>query len=129
MMRSILIGGVCFLLGAATLVFAQSAGLRPDQFIAMPWTWGGAQNFNGGFEIAGVSISSQASGTNLGPVICGNQMSCTSGTINLSPAAAFGTPASSSALCTQGQALFDGSYAYFCTATNTWHRLANGATW
>jgi len=128
-MRSIFIGTVCFLLGAATLVFAQSGGLRPDQFITYPWTWGGAQNFNGGFEIAGVSVGSQASASVLGPMKCGTSLSCNSGVADFNPASAFGTPASSSAACTQGQSEFDGNYAYFCVATNTWLRLPNGATW
>jgi hypothetical protein len=41
----------------------------------------------------------------------------------------FGTPASSSAACTQGQMEFDATYIYTCVATNTWHRASNGATW
>ena len=39
----------------------------------------------------------------------------------------FGTPASSSAACTQGQTMFDASYAYFCTATNTWRRVSTSS--
>ena len=45
MKRSLVIGAACFLLGAISLAFAQTVGLRPDQFIAMPWTWSGAQAF------------------------------------------------------------------------------------
>lgn len=41
----------------------------------------------------------------------------------------FGTPASSSAACNQGQIVADATYIYTCVATNTWHRLSNGTTW
>ena len=41
----------------------------------------------------------------------------------------FGTPASSTATCTKGQLEMDATYLYSCVATNTWNRLANGATW
>jgi hypothetical protein len=36
---------VCFLLGAAGPALAQSTGPQPDQFIALPWAWSGAQTF------------------------------------------------------------------------------------
>ena len=36
------------------------------------------------------------------------------------------TPASSSAACTVGQAVWDASFIYICTATNTWKRVALG---
>lgn len=45
MKRAIFTGTAGFLLGAMALAFAQSTGLRPDQFIALPWTWPGAQTF------------------------------------------------------------------------------------
>lgn len=38
------------------------------------------------------------------------------------------TPASASATCTTGQIVWDASYLYVCTATNTWKR-ASIATW
>ncbi|MBS1054999.1 hypothetical protein [Gluconobacter kondonii] len=41
----------------------------------------------------------------------------------------FGTPASSTATCTQGQTEMDATYLYSCVATNTWHRVSNGAAW
>ncbi|KXV60679.1 hypothetical protein AD948_04450 [Acetobacter senegalensis] len=41
----------------------------------------------------------------------------------------FGTPASSTSDCTQGQIEMDADYIYSCVATNTWHRASNGATW
>ena len=41
----------------------------------------------------------------------------------------FGTPASSTATCTQGQLEMDATYTYSCVAANTWHRVENGATW
>jgi hypothetical protein len=41
----------------------------------------------------------------------------------------FGTPESANSACMQGQITFDAAYIYTCVATNTWHRLANGATW
>lgn len=41
----------------------------------------------------------------------------------------FGTPASASATCVKGQIEFDATYIYTCIATNSWHRLANGASW
>lgn len=48
-----------------------------------------------------------------------------SGTIQIP----FGTPASSTAACTQGQIEMDATYTYSCVASNTWHRVSNGATW
>lgn len=47
MRRSIFVGAICFLVGGASLLFAQTTGLRPDQFIALAWTWTGVQTFNG----------------------------------------------------------------------------------
>lgn len=38
-MRTAWIGGLCFLLGITVLAVAQTTGLRPDQFVAMAWTW------------------------------------------------------------------------------------------
>lgn len=52
------------------------------------------------------------------------------GTLNVgSLVIPFGTPASSSASCTQGQLEMDATYLYSCVSTNTWNRTANGATW
>jgi hypothetical protein len=45
------------------------------------------------------------------------------------PSQAFGAPASASAPCVQGSSMFDGTYVYLCVATNSWHRMANGAAW
>lgn len=39
----------------------------------------------------------------------------------------FGTPATSSATCTQGQIEFDASYVYTCVAANTWRRVATSS--
>ena len=39
------------------------------------------------------------------------------------------TPATSSEACTAGQITADATYIYTCVATNTWHRVSNGATW
>ncbi len=39
----------------------------------------------------------------------------------------FGTPASSSATCTQGAAEFDAAFIYTCTATNTWRRAVTSS--
>lgn len=39
------------------------------------------------------------------------------------------TPATSSTTCTAGTIVFDASFIYTCYATNTWKRLASGATW
>jgi hypothetical protein len=36
----------------------------------------------------------------------------------------FFTPASSSDVCSVPQTAYDASFAYFCTATNTWKRVA-----
>lgn len=41
----------------------------------------------------------------------------------------YGTPASSTAPCAQGQMLFDASWIYTCVATNSWKRVASGAAW
>lgn len=41
----------------------------------------------------------------------------------------FGTPASSTADCTEGQMEMDATYIYSCVASNMWHRVNNGATW
>ncbi len=47
---------------------------------------------------------------------------------NFTAPVTIGTPASASAPGTTGMVYCDGSYAYFCTATNTWVRVAV-ATW
>jgi hypothetical protein len=39
----------------------------------------------------------------------------------------FGTPASSSATCVQGQTEFDAAYLYTCVAANTWRRVATSS--
>ncbi|OUI82902.1 hypothetical protein [Acetobacter tropicalis] len=41
----------------------------------------------------------------------------------------FGTPDSSSASCVRGQIEMDSHYTYTCVATNSWHRVSNGAAW
>ncbi|QQX92805.1 hypothetical protein IGS75_15180 (plasmid) [Gluconobacter sphaericus] len=41
----------------------------------------------------------------------------------------FGTPTSSTAPCKQGQMEMDATYTYSCVVANTWHRVANGASW
>ncbi|MCG4254247.1 hypothetical protein K6W37_10150 [Acetobacter senegalensis] len=41
----------------------------------------------------------------------------------------YGTPASSTDTCTQGQIEMDADYIYSCVATNSWHRISNGASW
>lgn len=46
MTKVVFIGALFFLLGTALLALAQSTGLRPDQFVALPWTWTGAQSFS-----------------------------------------------------------------------------------
>jgi hypothetical protein len=52
MMRSrLLTGAICFLLGGAGLALAASTALRPEVFIALPWTWSGVQSFNSGSVI------------------------------------------------------------------------------
>ncbi len=42
-MRRAILGAICFTLGAVSLLFAQTTGLRPDQFIALPWIWSAHQ--------------------------------------------------------------------------------------
>ncbi|MCG4256951.1 hypothetical protein [Acetobacter senegalensis] len=46
-----------------------------------------------------------------------------------SMAVPFGTPASSTAPCAQGQMEMDADYIYSCVAANSWHRASNGASW
>lgn len=41
----------------------------------------------------------------------------------------FGTPASASAPCTQGQIMIDATYSYACVAPSTWRRTSVGAAW
>jgi hypothetical protein len=53
-LRKVLVGAICFLVGAASLVFAQSTGLRPDQFVALPWVWSAVQQFT---KAAGVAVT------------------------------------------------------------------------
>jgi hypothetical protein len=52
MMKSIIIGAACFLIGITSLVFAQSTGLRPDQFVALPWVWTAVQQFSKAVGVA-----------------------------------------------------------------------------
>jgi hypothetical protein len=40
-----------------------------------------------------------------------------------------GTPASATADCSTGQVQVDSTYIYTCVATNSWHRVSNGAAW
>jgi hypothetical protein len=47
-------GAICFLLGAASLVFAQTS-MRPDQFVALSWLWSATQQFS---KAAGVAETS-----------------------------------------------------------------------
>jgi len=58
-MRKTIIGTVCFSLGAIALAFGQATGLRPDQFIALPWLWTGSQSFT---QVQG-KFTTQAGGT------------------------------------------------------------------
>jgi hypothetical protein len=44
MRKAALAGALCFLLGTALFALAQSTGLRPDQFIALVWTWTATQS-------------------------------------------------------------------------------------
>lgn len=57
MSRSILVGGICLLLGSVVAALAQSTGLRPEQFIALPWTWTGTQSFGDGHFVLNGSSS------------------------------------------------------------------------
>ncbi len=60
MKRSVIVGSVCFLLGCAGVALAQSTGLRPEQFIALPWTWTAVQTvaLNSLAGISGLTVSS-----------------------------------------------------------------------
>lgn len=75
MRKSLFTGAVCFLLGAMALAFAQSTGLRPDQFIALAWTWTGGQTF--GKVIGGTSTQSGTTYT-LAATDCGTTIIFTS---------------------------------------------------
>ena len=93
-------------------------------------TVSGTLNVSGTFEIGGTTIVAEATPSAFGAVKPDNvTIGSTAGVLAFLPAAAFGTPASSSAACTQGQSEFDGSFLYTCISTNTWLRLASGATW
>lgn len=44
-LRKLIIGAVCFLLGAVGLAVGQGTGvLRPETFISLPWTWSATQS-------------------------------------------------------------------------------------
>lgn len=45
MMRNAAFAALGFFLGAVALAFGQATGLRPEQFIALPWTWTAPQTF------------------------------------------------------------------------------------
>ncbi len=75
-MRRAILGAICFTLGAISLLSAQTTGLRPDQFVALPWTWSGIQSF--GEVIGGTSIQSGTSYT-LAATDCGTTINFTSG--------------------------------------------------
>ncbi len=56
--RSVLVGGICFLLGATMAALAATA-IRPEQFVALPWTWSAAQTFgDGDLVLSGASSGS-----------------------------------------------------------------------
>lgn len=60
MKRAILIGGICFLLGAISLAMGATA-IRPEQFIALPWSWTATQTFDGSHKITGLPSPSSSS--------------------------------------------------------------------
>jgi hypothetical protein len=41
----------------------------------------------------------------------------------------FSTPATATSACVQGEMSIDATYIYTCVATNSWHRVSNGAAW
>jgi len=57
MKRSIIVGAFCFLLGTATFSFAQFTGLRPEQFVTLPWTWTAVQTAQTGNIVTSLSLT------------------------------------------------------------------------
>jgi hypothetical protein len=57
MKRVIFVALVCLAFGASGSAHAQSTGLRPERFIALPWTWSAAQTFSAGLTGVGGSYT------------------------------------------------------------------------
>jgi hypothetical protein len=144
-----------FLAGGRMKIFGAANGGQPGIFVTVPngngimiKTGGGSGDLvaigaltsgTGTTYLGGASTSStvelgtNATGFNAGEL----QLTSTAVTVKSGVALKVGTnvvpvkvaaPASASSTCTTGQIAFDSSYAYFCTATNTWLRAAI-ATW
>jgi hypothetical protein len=79
MRKALFVGAACFLLGTTLLALAQSTGLRPDQFIALPWTWTGAQSFA---EVQGTTYAPTFTSNNYNAVTgdCGKVLLLPTGT-------------------------------------------------
>jgi hypothetical protein len=90
MMRSVFIGIVCFLLGAIALAFGQATGLRPDQFVALPWTWSAAQTFG---QVQGKSTTQTGTTYTFAATDCGTKVIFTSASVVTATIPASITPA------------------------------------
>ncbi|OUJ16478.1 hypothetical protein [Acetobacter sp. DsW_063] len=107
-----------------------SGAVTADSDVHM--TSGKALFFPNASSTAAVYLTADSSGNfNIGTQQSGGGGLSLAGGLKVGGAAVlpFGTPASSSATCTAGQVETDATYIYSCVATNTWHRIANGATW
>jgi hypothetical protein len=54
------IGGICFLLGAMLAAMAATA-IRPDQFVALAWSWTATQTFDSSHTVTGLPTPSSSS--------------------------------------------------------------------
>jgi hypothetical protein len=61
MMRSSAIAAVTFLLGLATAAWAATVGLRPESFVASPWSWTATQTFDASHTVTGLPNPSGSS--------------------------------------------------------------------
>jgi hypothetical protein len=119
MRRSLLVGSICFLAGAMSLAFAQT--MRPDQFVAAPWTWTGIQIFaDGKLSLAGLT-----SGNSIlkAPATGGGTVTLPSGTGTLSFGAGGGggvTSVTCGAGLSGGTITGTGTCALNLASPNTW---------
>ena len=66
---------IAFFLGAIAVAFGQATGLRPEQFIALPWTWSGVQSFG---PVQGKSTTQSGTTYSFAAADCGTQVIFTS---------------------------------------------------
>jgi hypothetical protein len=113
-----------------TLLYTNGLGnIKSSNLIATPT--GGAPDTLGNLLASGAGPAGPTGATGptgpAGPTGATGGVGAT-GATGAAGGGTIGTPASAGAAGTAGQIQMDANFAYFCIATNTWHRVAI-ATW